>query len=205
MMRRSRYIFFGVCLGLMVLGLGRPMFGQESGTLMFDLKAYTSEAKIPKESQKQLEHAGIHWAVLDKTVLIPLLNEKYVKAEFPYLTRFGEQKTLELKAGQYTITCIGYEIESISRDIDKVLAKNAFLNIDVVTFTVLPGKTTTLEIFPTYLEESKSRFLAKLTMFLPELKVRVLEDGMPKGEDLVISRRTDKSVAWNDYHGPLKF
>jgi hypothetical protein len=128
-----------------------------------------------------------------------------VKADTPYLTRFGEQKTLEMKAGHYTITCIGFEFSSTSTDPDKNLAKSAFFNNDVLTFTVLPGKTTTLEIYPIYVAESQWRVLAKLTVFIPDLKVRVLEDGTPNGEDVVINRRTAKSVAWNDYHGPLKF
>jgi hypothetical protein len=134
----------------MALGLMQPAFGQESGTLVFDLKNYTSEAKLPKRSQKSLEHAGIRWGLLDHSLLIPLVSERDVKADTPYLTRFGEQKTLDIKAGQYTITCIGWEFDSISRDQDKNLAKDAFFNTDVVTFDVQPGKTTTLQIVPTY-------------------------------------------------------
>jgi hypothetical protein len=190
---------------LTVPGAARVAFGQQTGTLVFDLKSYTSDAKMAKKVVKQLEHAGIHWGMLDNTVLIPFVNEKFVKADTPYLTRFGEQKSLELKAGRYTITCIGYENRSSSGDIDKVLSKNAFFNNDVMTFTVLSGKTTTLEISPVYQAESKWILLSKFTMFLPDLKVRVLEDGTPNGEAVVITQRTAKSVAWDDYHGPLKF
>ena len=204
-MKRLRYVLLGVVLGLTAVGTARPAFGQQSGTLVFDLKEYTSNAKMPKNAQKELEHAGIHWGMLNNTLLIPMVNQKYVKAETPYLTRFGEQKTLEMKAGSYTITCIGYEIRSGSGNIDKVLAKNAFFNNDVVTFTVLPGKITTLEISPVYQAESKWVVLTKFTMFLPDLKVQVLEDGKLNGEEVVISQRTAKSVAWDDYHGPLKF
>jgi hypothetical protein len=204
-MKRLMYILLAVGLGLTALGTARPALGQQLGTLVFDLKNYTSNAKMPKNAQKELAHAGIHWGLLDDTVLIPLVNPKYVKAETPYLTRFGEQKALEMKAGRYTITCIGYEIRSRSADIDKVLAKNAFFNNDFVTFNVLPGKATTLEISPIYQAESKWVVLSKFTMFLPDLKVRVLEDGIPNGEEVVISQRTAKSIAWDDYHGPLKF
>jgi len=204
-MKRLRYILLGVCLGLTALGAAQSMFGQQKGTLVFDLKNYTSDAKIPKRSEKSLEHAGVRWGMIDDSLLISLVSEKFVKADLPYLTRFGEQKTLEMKAGQYTITCIGYEYNSTSRDPDKRLAKSAFFNIDGVTFSVLPGKTTILEISPTYVAESQWRILTKLTAFVPDLKVRVLEDGAPKGEEVVINRRTANSVAWDDYHGPLKF
>jgi hypothetical protein len=154
---------------------------------------------------KALEHEGIPWGMLDNTVLISQVNRKNIKADIPYLTRFGKQKSLEVQPGQYTITCIGYEFKSTAKDLDKVLAKSAVFNIDVVKFTILPGKTTTLEVFNTYTAESQRRALSKFTMAIPETKVRVLEDGIPIGEDVVISRRTDKSVAWDDYHGPLKF
>jgi hypothetical protein len=194
-----------MCLGPTVLGAAQPLFGQQSGTLVFDLKNYTSDAKLPKRNQKQLEHAGFRWGMLDSTVLIPTVNEKLVKADLPYFTRFGEQKKLEMKPGQYTITCIGFEFASASSDLEKTLTKSAFFNNDVVTFTVLPGKTTTLEISPMYVAESQWRILTKLTMFIPDLEVRVLEDGTPKGENVVINRRTPKSVGWDDYHGPLKF
>jgi len=204
-MKRMGYIFLGVILELTALGAARPVFGQQSGTLVFDLKNYKSEAKMSKKDQKGLEHAGLKWGMFDNSVLISFVNEKYVKADLSYLTRFGEQKKLEMKPGQYTITCIGFEFDSTSTDPDKNLAKSGFFNNDFVTFTVLPGKTTTLEISPIYEAESQWRVLTKVTIFLPDLKVRVLEDGTPKGEDVVINRRTAKSVAWNDYHGPLKF
>jgi hypothetical protein len=186
--------------------VAHPLLGQQTGTLVLDMKNYTSSAKIPKNGQKQLEHAGIRWGVLDSnTLLIPLVNQRYVKADTPYLTRFGEQKAVEVKAGEYTITCIGFEFDAMSRDPDKVLSKSGFFNIDALRFAVLPGKTTTLEISPSFVAESQSRVFLKFTMFLPDLKVRVLEDGAQKGDDVVISRRTEKSVAWDDYKGPLKF
>lgn len=204
-MKRLRYILVGVCLSLTAFGAAQSTFGQQVGTLVFDLKNYTSDAKLPKKAEKSLEHAGIRWGMIDTSLLVSFVSEKFVNAGLPYLTRFGEQRTLEMKAGHYTITCIGYEYNSTSRDPDKRLAKSAFFNNDVVTFTVLPGKTTKLEVFPTYVAESQWRVLTKLTAFIPELKVRVLEDETPKGEEVVINRRTASSVAWDNYHGPLKF
>jgi hypothetical protein len=204
-MKRSKYTFLGLCLGLTVLSSARPALAQQTGTLVLELKNFTSDAKIPKKSQKNLAHAGVRWEMVDDGVLISLVNERFVKADLPNLTRFGEQKAVELKPGRYSITCIGYDFSSTSRDIDKVLAKSAFFNNDVMTFTVSAGKTTTLEIAPVYKAESQWWVLSKFTMFLPDLKVRVLEDGTPQGDEVVINRRTEKSVAWNDYHGPLKF
>jgi hypothetical protein len=93
----------------------------------------------------------------------------------------------------------------MSSDIEKGLAKSAFFNNEVVTFNVLPGKVTTLEISPFYETKSMWHALTKFTVTVADLNVRVLEDGTSKDEGTAINRRTDKSVAWDDYHGPLKF
>jgi len=205
-MKHLKMMLLGVLAGLAVLSGAQAVHAQPTGTLVFDLKSYTSEAKMSKKQQTELEHAGVRWDMLDNnSLLISFVNERFVKADLKYLTRFGEKKSLELKAGRYTITCIGFEFNSTSRDVNKVLAKSAYFNNDVVTFAVQPGKTTTLEVSPVYKPESQMRLWVKLTMLMPDLKVRVLEDGTPQGDDVVINRRTDKSVAWNDYQGPLKF
>jgi hypothetical protein len=169
------------------------------------MKNYTSGAKIPDKIRKQLEHAGYKWGMVDHTLLIPLVNEKFVKADALYLTRFGEQKKLEMTPGDYTITCIAHEFNSDSASVDKFLSKNAFFNIDVLKFAILPGKTTTIEVSSTYKPESTWFRLSKMTMYLPEATVQVLVDGTSTGELVIINRRTDKSVAWDDYKGPLKF
>lgn len=204
-MRRLGRRLLGFFLVVAIVSAARPALSQQSGTLVVDVKSYTTEAKLPKKAQKALEHAGVPWGVLDNSLVVSLVNRRYVKADIPYLTRFGEQKTLELKPGEYTITCIGFEFSSTSSDADKVLAKSAFFNNDVMKFTVLPGKATTLEITPVYVTESQWRLWVKLNFFMPELKVRVLEDGAPKGGEVNITKRTANSVAWSDYHGPLKF
>lgn len=193
-----------LCLGVIALGAAQPLLAQQTGTLVFDLKNYTFDGKETKKIEKGLEHAGIPWRMLDNTLLISFVNQKYVNADAFYLTRFGEQKKLEMKAGEYSITCIGFELNAISTDPDKSISKNGFFNNDVLKFTVLPGKTTTLEISPVFEPESKHYRLAKLKMYIPDLKLRLIEDGTQRGDDVVINRRTDKSVAWDDYKGPLK-
>jgi hypothetical protein len=204
-MKRITFILFLGILGFAAACSAQADAGQQPGTLLFDLKSYTADMKLSKNSQKQLEHAGIQWAVLGNTLLISLVNQKYVNVDTLYLTRFGEQKKLELKPGEYTITCIAHEFTSTSTNADKFLSKNAFFNNDVLKFTVLPGKTTTLEISPSFVSESAWFRLSKLTMYIPLLKARVLEGGAQQNEAVEINRRTNKSVAWDNYKGPLKF
>jgi hypothetical protein len=202
---RLKSISLGVGLALVALGFERPVIAQNSGTLIVKVENYTSDGKMSKRVQKLLEHAGMRWGVLEGNVVITQVKEDLIKANLPYLTRDGEQTSVEMKAGAHTITCVGYEFDSTSRDVDKTLSKSAYFNQDVLAFTILPGKTTTLDITPDYERQSQWWRLSKVTIYLPDLKVRVLEDGVPGGEAIVISQRTPKSVPWDDYHGPLKF
>ncbi|MGA2898418.1 MAG: hypothetical protein ABSE27_12605 [Acidobacteriaceae bacterium] len=208
-MKRLRHFVLGVCVGLAALGTVQPMFGQQTGTLVFDMKNFTFgekvSAKAQKQIQKELKHGGTHWGMVDRTLLIPMVNDSLVKVDGLSLTRFGDLKKLELAPGDYTITCIGYEFAGNSTDMDKVLSKNAFFNLDVLKFTIEPGKTTTIEVSLNYEPQSAWFRLARETMYVPDVAVRVLQDGTQVGEAMVVSRRTEKSVAWDDYHGPLKF
>ena len=208
-MKRLRHVVLRVCIGLAVLGALHPMFAQQTGTLVVDMKNFTFGEKVPAKAQKNIQmalgHGGLQWGMVDRTLLIPMVNESFVKVDGLYLTRFGEQKRLELVPGDYTITCIGYEFAGNSTDMDKVLSKDAFFNLNVLKFTILPGKTTTIEVSSNYMPQSAWFRLAKQTFYIPDITVRVLEDGVQMGDAMVISQRTKSSVVWDDYHGPLKF
>jgi hypothetical protein len=182
------------------------MFAEEPliGTLVFDVKSLESDVKIKKNVRKQLEHAGLRWGISDNVLVIPLISQTFVKSELPHLTRYGEKKVIDLEAGQYRITCIGYVHSSNSRDVETVLSKSAFFNEAVMTFTVAAGKTTTLEIRPVLQKQTQSSFLVKIKMFMPDLWTKVIEDGV-ETEETVINQRMTTSISWDDYSGPLKF
>jgi hypothetical protein len=191
---------------LVLTFLVTPVFAEDPsiGTLVFDVKSLESDVKIKKNVRKQLEHAGLRWGIGDNVLVIPLVNEKYVKSDLPHLTRYGETKLIDVEAGQYHITCIGYVHSSNSRDVEKVLSKSAFFNKEVMTFTVEPGKTTILEIRPVLQKQTKSSFLVKTKMFMPDLWTKVIEDGV-ETEETIINQRMATSISWDDYSGPLKF
>ena len=204
-MKRLIFSLCLVCVGLAVPSQAQTDSSKQSGLLVFDLQKYTSDVKLPKKIQTQLEHAGLQWGMVKHTLLIPLVNQKFVNIDTLNLTRFGEQKTLEVTPGDYTITCIAHEFNSNSTSADKFLSKNAFFNMDVLKFTMLPGKVTTIEVSSKYKPQSAWFRLSKETMYIPEVSVEVMVDGTAAGEALGVDRRTDKSVAWDDYKGPLKF
>lgn len=204
-MKRLKLFLFVISLGIISLAAVQPLLSQQTGTLVVQMKNYTSDVKLSKKIQTQLEHAGLPWGIVKNTLLIPLVNQKFVKVETLNLTRFGEQKTIDVPPGDYAITCIAHEFNSNSTNVDKFLSRNAYFNLDVLKFTILPGKTTTVVITPNYKTQSAWFRLSKETMYIPEVSVQVLMDGTPTGEAVVVNKRMDKSVAWDDYKGPLKF
>lgn len=176
-----------------------PVQGQETGTLKFELRPYESEVKIKKNIARQLDGSGLRWGVHENMIIIPLVSEKFVKPELPHMTRYGESKAIQLPAGNYTITVIGYEQKKLSRNIDKVLSESAFFNEDVLSFSIEPGATTTLDLLPRFAKTGK---LVKV--FLPKLFVEIHGGDETEGR-VLINARMERSIRWDDYTGPLKF
>jgi len=176
------------------------LWAQETrGVVIFDVKAFTSEVKLKEKIENQLKTGGIEWGVAEGQLVVSLVNKRFIRFELPNLTRYGESKNLELEPGTYRLTCVGFVPEG-GLSVEKALKKGAYFNLDVQTFEVVAGKTTTIEVHPTI--QKKSTFFVKF--FTPELLVRVSEEGAAKKEG-VINERTDASIAWDDYKGPLKF
>jgi hypothetical protein len=103
-----------------------------------------------------------------------------------------------------TLTCVGYIHDSNSRDIDKVLSASAFFNEDVLAVEINANKVTTLEVSPVVKKQAHSSFLVKVKVFMPDLNVKIIESDSVVDE-AIINHRTEQSVAWDDYSGPLKF
>lgn len=176
------------------------LWAQESrGVLVFDVKPFTSEVKLKEKIHNQLKTGGIEWGVAEGQLVVSLVNKRFIRFELPHLTRYGEKKTLELQPGTYRLTCVGFVPEG-GMSVEKALNKGAYFNLDILTFKIDAGKTTAIELQPTI--QKKSTFFLKF--FIPELLVKVIEDG-PTGPERVINERTPASIAWEDYKGPLKF
>jgi len=179
--------------------LAQPVFAQATGTLAFDSKPFTSEVELKEKIEKQLKSGGLEWGVVGNELVVTLVNKRFIGADIPNLTRYGERKETQLPAGQYTLTCVGLIPEG-GLSVDKVLSKGAYFNENVLSFTIQPGETTVLEVSSVIRKENT--FLLKF--FVPEVSVNVVANGV--GFDAVpINLRDDKSIAWDDYSGPLKF
>ena len=177
----------------------QSVFAQATGTLVFDSKPFTSEVELREKIENQLKSGGLEWGVVGNELIVTLVNKRFINAEIPNLTRYGEREEVQLPAGQYTLTCVGFIPEG-GLSVDKALSKGAYLNENVLSFTIEPGEATVLEVSSVIRKENT--FLLKF--FVPEVSVSVVANGV--GFDAVpINVRDDASVAWDDYSGPLKF
>lgn len=178
-----------------------PAFAQDAttGTLVLDVKPFQSEVALKPKIQAQLESGGIEWGIKDHQMVVTMVNKRFIDFDIAHMTRYGRNETLALPPGDYTLTGIGLEMHT-AFSIEKVLAKGAFVNQDVVKFTIEPGKTTTVTMLP--IIDRDMTFLVE--WYMPALMTSVTTD-TGTTTPVAINVRGDASVAWPAYNGPLKF
>jgi hypothetical protein len=180
--------------------------GTGTGTLVLDLKPFRSEVALKPKIESQLKTGGIEWGLRDGQMVVTLLNKRFVDFDVAYMTRYGSNQTLQLPAGSYRLTTIGFEPHT-GFSVEKVLAKGAYVNQDVMAFTIEPGKTTTMVMEPLIVDEERTLFA---TFFTPTLFTTVsvegtVDSGEKPADPVALNVRDDRSIAWPDYKGPLKF
>lgn len=196
-MRNSmRAITAALLAGLWSLPLAAQ---EENGTLVFDVKPFASKVKLKEKIEERLKSGGIEWGTAEGQLVVTLVNKRFIAFDLPHMTRYGESKTISLAPGTYQVSCAGFLPEG-GFSVEKALSKGAYFNLDVLSFDVVAGATTTIEVYPTI--ESETTFLLKF--YTPQLLMKVVDDAAIKHE-AVINDRTPASIAWDDYDGPLKF
>lgn len=196
-----------------MVAAGSSAPGAGSGVLVVDVKPFESEIQLKEKVQRQLASGGLEWGQQGDRVVFSMVNKRYLSFDLQYLTRYGEQRRLELPAGEYHVTGIGFIIKTAFSP-EKMLSKGAFFNEDILRLHVEPGRTTTLTIRPMIRKQS-TMFLK---FFVPELLAHVTIDGpvttgIGGGEsgaestaaDISLNAELPTSVRWDDYHGDLKF
>jgi hypothetical protein len=186
-----------VMLGL--LAVATPLTALADGTLTINMAPFESEVKLKDKIRKQLEGGGMEWGMNGNHLVVATVNKKFVGPNINQLTRFGTSASIPLPAGEYRISCAGIVYEG-GLSVDKVLSKGGYFNEDVMTFRVEDGKTTTLDVRP--IIKSSSGMLLKV--FMPEFLAHSTLD-LDISPEVSLNARTDKSVAWDDYNGDLKF
>lgn len=171
----------------------------DTGTLVFDVKPFRSEVELKPKIENQLKSGGIEWGLKDGQMVVTMVNKRFVNFDINHMTRFGQQETLQLPPGEYKITGIGLEMVTAFSP-EKVLAKGGYLNLDVASFKIEEGKTTTVSIDPVIRKDMT--FLMK--WFVPTLLTTISTDA-GSSEPVALNARQAGTVAWRDYNGPLKF
>jgi len=170
-----------------------------TGTLRVDIKPFTSEKELPKKVDKQLKSGGLEWGIRDDLIVFTMVNKQFVDFPINHMTRYGQNESLTLPVGEYRVTGIGMEMTA-GFNVQKILDRGAFVNDDVVTFRIEPGKTTTLRINPVIKKDNA--FV--VDFWMPTMMASVAgESGAT--EEKALNARSETSIAWPEYKGPLKF
>lgn len=170
-----------------------------TGTLRLEIKPFTSEIKLKKKVEEQLRSGGIEWGIEGDLMVVTMVNKRFVDFDVAHMTRYGSTETLELPAGEYRLTGIGLEMVT-GFNVNKILDKGAFLNEDILRFTIVPGQETVVSINPVI--RSDMTFLIK--WYVPAL-MTTINPGTEGAGEVAINLRNEASLPWRDYNGPLKF
>ena len=188
-----------VLLALAAVACAAPPAALADGTLAINVAAFQSEVKLKEKVQKQIEGGGMEWGLAGNQLTVTTVNKQYVGPTIDHLTRFGTNATVNLPAGEYHISCVGMVYDG-GLSVAKVLSKGAYFNENVMTFRIEDGQTTTLDIRPVI--RASSGMLLKV--FMPEYIAKSTLNG-EVSSDVSLNARGEKSVAWDDYTGDLKF
>lgn len=173
---------------------------QQTGKLQVEILPFSSEIELKEKVRKQLESGGLEWGAKDGQLVFTMVNKRFINFDLPHFTRYGSEAAMELPAGEYSVTGIGL-IPSTAFSPEKILAKGAYFNEKVMSFKIEEGKTTTVKVRPV-IQKNATFFL---NYFLPELLVSTAPDGGEFGPEVSVVDKTESSVPWPAYNGPLKF
>ncbi len=184
-----------------------PSIDAGQGTLIVDIKPFTSEKELPKKVVKQLKSGMLEWGIRDRQLVFTLVNKRFLDFPVNHNTRYGSSEQLSLPAGEYKITGVGLNMSRVSYKVftipstEEVLDRGAFFNEDIVIFRIEAGKTTTLSINPVV----KLERAFPVNSWMPSLMTSIINAGTAATPEVALNDRNDKSVSWPRYTGSLKF
>jgi len=173
---------------------------QAMGKLMVDIQPFTSEVTLKKKVETTLKSGGLEWGAKDGLVVFTMVNKRFVNFDMPNFTRYGEQATIDLPVGDYTITGIGL-IPSTGFSPEKILAKGAYFNEKVMSFRIEADQTSKIVIRPV-IQKNGTLFV---NYFMPELLATTIAPDGSKSSEISIIAKNASSIPWSTYTGPLKF
>ena len=91
--------------------------------------------------EPQLKSGGLEWGLRDGKIVFTMVGKQFIDFPINHLTRYGQQESVSLPAGEYRVTGIGLEMHT-SFSVKKVLERGAFFNEDAVVFRIEPGSVS---------------------------------------------------------------
>lgn len=189
----------GALLALALVIAPATQAQEETGTLVVNIQQYTSEKELPKKVDKQLRNGGLEWGVRDGQVVFTMIAKQFVDFPINHMTRYGQSESVALPAGEYRVTGIGLEMTT-GFSVQKILDRGAYVNEDVMTFRIEPGKATTLDIRPVIYKDATFA----VNFWMPTLMASAQTEA-GASEATALNTRGATSIAWPQYTGPLKF
>ena len=176
-----------------------PAAEPATGTLVVEVKPFRSDRELPAKAVEQLKSGGLEWGLRDGKIVFTMVGKQFIDFPINHLTRYGQQESVSLPAGEYRVTGIGLEMHT-SFSVKKVLERGAFFNEDAVVFRIEPGRTTTLSIDPVIGKDA----IFGSTFYVPTLLASIVGDA-DATTPVPLNVRGPASIAWPQYTGPLKF
>jgi hypothetical protein len=170
-----------------------------TGKLTLQLDPFTSEVPLKKKIESQLKSGGLEWGAKDGQVVLTMLNKRFVNFDLNNFTRYGSETTVDLPAGEYRLSGVGF-VPSTSFSVEKAVARGAFVNENVLVFKIEPGQSTILKIRP-IIQRDATFFV---NYFAPDLLTTVIQ-GETKSAEVNVCGKNSASITWPNYNGPLKF
>jgi hypothetical protein len=195
-------------IAALLSGSATCMADTATGTLVVQVERLQSDVPLTKELMQQIKTGGIAWGVNGTSLVVTVVDPRYLDFDYGFTTRYGYRHALQLPIGTYQLTVVAREPRR-SYSEERLLDRATYLNKDVAVVRIEAGRNTTLELEPVILDEDA----LNPTPFIPTVFAAV---SAPADADaatakamtpkrLPISLRDSNSVAWPDYHGPLKF
>ncbi|WP_315386536.1 hypothetical protein [uncultured Stenotrophomonas sp.] len=176
-----------------------------TGTLVMQVEKLQSEVPLTKDVQELIPTGGVDWGIKGNQLVLTVVDTRYLEFDYGFTTRYGYQHALQLPVGTYQLTAVSREPRRSFSE-QRLLDRATYVNRNITSFKVEAGKTTTVNVAPVIMDEDALH----PAMYIPTLLARVADasdeaPGSKPRRPIAVTLRDRDSIAWPDYHGPIKF
>ena len=97
-----------------------PAAEPATGTLVVEVKPFRSDRELPAKAVEQLKSGGLEWGLRDGKIVFTMVGKQFIDFPINHLTRYGQQESVSLPAGEYRI---GVQKLESTKGVDRVPMK----------------------------------------------------------------------------------